>query len=287
MTHQEKITFQWLGAAHLHIVHKNRRIILDPLYTRLPGDIPHLEVTGDDIDGIDYLLLTHAHLDHSLDFPFLLSKYDPEAYAPKKYVEGLRKKKSYSDFRFNFSKCHSLEQFKGQMFTANEIEITPYQIGTETIDFWFIRSMFIRPWRHRKPQVIPYGFKWLGHYLFCNCFAYHFHFPPDGKTMLYFGNLTDEVNELDPVDKVHILAIPYCPANNKWLMQTQFLINRFKPDVTMIHHFDNFMHPYTLSKYLDLNGYQKAIYDKCPDAKLYFSRFYKSVDMDDIIGHKK
>ncbi|MCJ7773462.1 MAG: MBL fold metallo-hydrolase [Desulfobacterales bacterium] len=287
MAHQDEIIFQWFGAAHHHILYKNRRIVIDPLYTRLPGDIPHLEDTEDDIDSIDYLLLTHAHLDHSMNFPSLLKKLDPEAYAPEKYLIGLKKKKPHSELRLNLSKCHFLEKVKGQVFNANEIEVTPYQIGTETIDFWFIRSMFIRPWLHRKPQVIPYGFKWLGHHLFCNCFAYHFLFPPDGKTMLYFGNLTDEVIELDHVDKVNILAIPYCPANNKWLNQSQFLINRFKPDVTMIHHFDNFMNPYTLSKYLDLSGYQKAIYDKCPEANLYFSRFCKSVHITDIIGHKK
>jgi len=286
MANREKITFQWLGAAHYHILYKNCRIILDPLYTRLPGDFPHLELTANTINWIDCLLLTHAHLDHSHDFPNLLSTFDAKAYAPDRYLSDLKNKKIYPDYTFDVSKCHSLEKIKGHMFKANEIEITPFQIGTEQIDFWFIRSMFIRPWRHKKPQAIPYGLKWLGHYLFCNCFAYHFHFPSIEKSMLYFGNLTDQVDELDIVDRVHILAIPYCPANNKWLKQSQFLINRFKPDVTLVHHFDNFMHPYTLAKYLDLNHYQKAISEKCPNARLLFSKFCKSIEIDDILNHK-
>jgi phosphoribosyl 1,2-cyclic phosphodiesterase len=282
MNYKDRITFQWHGAAHHHISYNNMKIIVDPLYTRLRGDIPHLEVTKEDVQKIDYLLLTHGHLDHSMDFPYLLAKHNPEAYAPEEYLNDIQRGKAHSDLEFDLSKCHSLEKVKGKTFRISEIEVTPYQIGTEEIDFWFIRSMCIRPWLHLKPRVIPFGLKWLRHHLFCNCFAYLFRFPPDGDTMLYFGNLTDKVEELEKIDRVHTLAIPYCPANNKWLRQSQYLITRFKPNVTMIHHFDNFMHPYTLSKYLNLNNYRNAICEKCPDVKLYFSKFSKIVDYDDI-----
>jgi hypothetical protein len=102
--------------------------------------------------------------------------------------------------------------------------------------------------------------------------------------MLYFGNLSDKVEELGKIERVNVLAIPYCPANNKWQRQSQYLINRFQPDVTMVHHYDNFMHPYTLSKYIDLNSYRKAISETCPDAKLFFSKFCKEVGFDDIFS---
>ncbi len=72
MSDQNRITFQWHGAAHYHIFYRGLRIVIDPLYSRLKGDIPHLDVTKDDVDRIDYLLLTHGHLDHSKDFPYLL-----------------------------------------------------------------------------------------------------------------------------------------------------------------------------------------------------------------------
>ena len=282
MNYRDRITLVWHGAAHYHISYKNLKIIIDPLYTRLKGDIPHLEVTKEDLDRIDYLLLTHAHLDHSRDFPHLLAEHSPEAYAPREYLSAIQHAKAYSALKFDDSKCHSLEKAKGKTFNVSDIEVTPYQIGTEEIDFWFIRSMFIRPWRHWKPGAIPFGLKWLSHHLYCNCFAYLFRFPPDGKTMLYFGNLTDEVEELGKIRQVHVLAIPYCPANNKWQRHSQHLINRFSPDVTVVHHYDNFMHPYTLSKYIDLNSYRKAIHERCPDAKLYFSKFCKAVDFDEI-----
>ena len=282
MNSDNAVTFQWHGAAHYHISHKDLKIVIDPLYTRLPGDKPHLTVTKDDIDRIDYLLLTHGHLDHSWDFPYLVARHSPEAYAPKECLLALQNARPGSGL--DTSKHHALEDIKGKSFTIAGIEVTPYQIGTEEIDFWFIRSMFIRPWVHGKPWAIPAGIRWLTHHLFCNCFAYHFRFPHPARSMLYFGNLTGQVDELGEIERVNVLAIPYCPANRKWLQQSQSLIERFRPDVTMVHHFDNFLNPYTLSKYMNLDSYRNAIHEKCPTATFYFSRFCEKVDLTRIAG---
>ncbi len=287
MSAQNKITFQWHGAAHYHIFYRGLRIVIDPLYSRLKGDIPHLDVTKDDVDRIDYLLLTHGHLDHSKDFPYLLSKHRPESYAPEEYLNKLKKKKSCTGDILSNSNCHNLEQIKGRPFMIEDIEVTPHQIGTEDIDFWFIRAMLIRPWLYGKPGAIPDGAKWLMHHLFCNCFAFYFRFPQDGKTMLYFGNLTANVEELGNIERVNVLAIPYCPANNKWRQQSRYLINRFTNDVTLVHHFDNFMNPYTRPKHLDLGFYSKVIRQKCSNVNLLFSKFYKKVDFEEIAEAKR
>ena len=74
------------------------------------------------------------------------------------------------------------------------------------------------------------------------------------------------------IDRIDVLAIPYCPANKKWLGQSQHLIERFEPGVTLVHHFDNFLNPYTLSKYMDLGGYRRILHERCPDARFYFSK---------------
>jgi hypothetical protein len=100
--------------------------------------------------------------------------------------------------------------------------------------------------------------------------------------MLYIGNLSDRVDELKEIDRVDVLAIPYCPANKKWLRQSAYLIGRFRPDVTLIHHFDNFLNPYTLSKYMNLDDYRRAIQRHCPDARLYFSKFGREVQLAEI-----
>lgn len=277
---------KWHGAAHYHIFYKNLRIIIDPLYTRLPGDKPHLKATPQDLEGVDYLLLTHGHLDHSWDFTELALKHNPEVFAPEECLADIEKAEARSGLRFDKSKWRSLEKIEGTAFNIADIEVTPYRIGTEEIDFWFIRSMFVRPWIHGRPTATGVGLKWLTHHVFGNCFAYLFRFPAEDKTMLYFGNLTAQVDELREIESVDVLAIPYCPANQKWLQQSALLIERFKPEVTMVHHFDNFMNPFTLSKYMNLDNYRKAIHERRPDAKLYFSKFEQEVNLADVTAAK-
>jgi len=282
-----QVRLKWHGAAHYHILCQDMRIVVDPLYTRLPGDVPHLEAKKEDLERIDCLLLTHGHLDHSCDFPYLLFKHAPAAYAPEEYLQALKRGAKRDKRGFDFSKCHSREDLEGTPFQVGDVEITPYRIGTEEIDLWFVRSMFVRPLIHKMPATAPFGLRWLTHHLKCNCFAYLFRFPQDQKTMLYFGNLTDQVESLQKIGRVNVLALSYCPSNKKWKTQSRYLIRRFSPDVVLVHHFDNFMNPYTLSKYLDLADYKQAICEECPDAILVFAKFNKMVTFEEIAGAKK
>jgi L-ascorbate metabolism protein UlaG (beta-lactamase superfamily) len=278
------ISFQWHGAAHYQIRYQNLEIFLDPLYTRLPGDEPHLDVTRDDPERIDHLLLTHGHLDHSWDVPHLVAKHHPEVHAPGECLQDVQREAKRSGTELDLTKWHSLESTKGKTFGIADIDVTPYQIGTEEIDFWFIRSMLWRPWRHATPSAIPAGIRWATHHLFGNCFAFHLRFPFRETTLLYFGNLTEQVTEMSGIDRVDVLAIPYCPANKKWLRQSQRLIERFRPAVTLVHHFDNFLNPFTSPKYMNLGDYRRALHERCPDARFYFSKFLRKVDLGEIVG---
>jgi len=44
------------------------------------------------------------------------------------------------------------------------------------------------------------------------------------------------------------------------------------------------MNPFTLSKYMNLDGYRSSLQESCPDAKLYFSKFLREVDLTEILG---
>ena len=280
-THDEnhkKVLLTWHGCAHYHIDYENIKIVVDPLYTRPPGDIPHLNISKDAADRIDYLLLTHAHVDHSWDFPYLVSKHHPEAYGPKNYLEYIKKKEGRWGLSLDRSRLHELETENGKTFYIKGIEVTPFQIGTEWIDFWFIRTTILRPFRHWSFSAMPAAHKFLLYHLRDNCFSYHFRFSSSDTTMLYFGNLTDQVDELSTINQVNVLAIPYCPANKKWLSHTQFLIERFTPRYVLVHHYDNFWHPYTHTTYRNLKDYKNAVLNKVPGANIVFSKFLEPIN---------
>ncbi|MCP5068971.1 MAG: MBL fold metallo-hydrolase, partial [bacterium] len=270
--------FEWHGAAHYQIDYQGLKILIDPLYTRLPGDQPHLSVTRDDLDRVDHILLTHAHLDHARDFAYLAAKHDPEIYAPAGCQRAVERMARRQGTTLSASKYHRLEEANGKTCTIADLDVTPYPIGTEEIDLWFLRSMFMRPLANATPSAFPEGFRWLTHHLFGNCFAFHFRFPSLDKTMLYFGNLTEQVDALGGLDSVDVLALPYCPANKNWIQQSRYLIERFRPSVTLVHHFDNFLNPFTRSKYMSLAEYRTNVQAGCPDTRFYFSKFQRQVD---------
>ena len=283
MGSQEKIKLSWHGTAHYHISYKDLRIVIDPLYSRPPGDRPHLTATREGLGRVDYLLLTHGHMDHSWDFPHLAAKHRPIAYAPQAYLGFIRQMASSWSLEFDASRFHALDEANGKSFFMYDIEVTPYQIGTEELDFWFFRTMIMRPLRHWAFGAVPAAIAFLRYHLREKCFAYHFRFPYEDTTMLYLGNLTDQVEELRKIERVNVLAIPYCPANRKWLSHTAYLIGRFSPDVTMVHHFDDFWYPYTDGRYRDLGSYRDVVREAHPNAKLYFSKFCKEVELTEIV----
>jgi hypothetical protein len=264
----EQVMLTWHGCAHYHIEHKDIKIIIDPLYTPPPGDIPHLTATKDDINKLDHLLLTHAHKDHSWDFPYLASKFHPQVYAPERNLSHIQKKEKQWKCKFDSSKFHTLEAVENKPFNIKDIEVTPFQIGTEEIDFWFLKQSMIKTiqnWAYK--EAVQAVFRFLLFQLKGNCFSYLFKFPPSGKA---------------EIENVNVLLLPYCPANKKWTQQSHYLIGRFTPEVTLVFHYDNFWNPYTHATYLSLNWYKKTILSKFPDLNLKFSKFLEKRNFDEI-----
>ena len=109
MTSDHRVTLSWHGAAHYQIGYQGLKTLIDPLYNRLPGDRPHLEPSRDHLDRIDYLLLTHGHLDHSWDVPYLATRHHPEVYAPAECLRDVRREAERSGASFDMQSCHALD----------------------------------------------------------------------------------------------------------------------------------------------------------------------------------
>lgn len=256
--------------------------LIDPLYTRLPGGRPTLTQRPSDLGRLDYILLTHGHLDHARDFTSLALQYRPTVYATQSCIDDLQARGGLGDR----SKEHCLDEEHGRRFRIGDMAVTPYEVGSEEVDLWFLREMFARPLRHRRLAAYPEGVRWLTTNLRDRCFVYHFELGSSSSpaTMLYFGHLTDDVQALEGIDAVTVLALPFCPANDRWAEHSQYLINRFRPEVTLVHHFDDFLHPYTSSQYMNLSTYATKVRRGAPTARFFFSKFERDVRLEQIRG---
>ena len=280
MTESARLRLRWCGAAHYQLRTDDVLTLIDPLYTRLPGGRPDLLHGPEDLGHIDGILLTHGHLDHARDLAALGLRYDPLVYATRACIDDLARARGRAGH--DAPRAHDLEALRGRPFSVGSLTFTPYRVGPEVVDRWFLGQMVIRPLRHRRPGALVEGVRWLTHNLLDRCFAYHVVTGKRGRTILYFGHLTDQVTDLASIDHVDVLAVPYCPANRQWARHTQHLVNRFRPEVTLVHHFDDFMHPYTSARYLDLGEYAEQVRRGAPSARFFFSKFEKDVTLDQI-----
>ena len=64
------------------------------------------------------------------------------------------------------------------------------------------------------------------------------------------------------------------------MAHTKYLVGRFAPEVVLVHHYDNFWHPYTHPRYRDLNACQSAVKEEFPNAHIYFPRFLEDLDFE-------
>jgi hypothetical protein len=44
------------------------------------------------------------------------------------------------------------------------------------------------------------------------------------------------------------------------------------------------MNPFTLGKYMNLDDYRRAVHERCPNTRFYFSKFLREVDLAEITG---
>ena len=71
------ITMRWLGTACFEIVIPNKQtIVIDPFL----DDSVSAPITSDEIEGCDYIFLTHGHYDHVLDVGKLAERFNPKIF---------------------------------------------------------------------------------------------------------------------------------------------------------------------------------------------------------------
>ena len=150
------LRLRWCGAAHYQLRLGETLALIDPLYTRLPGGRPALSHDAEDLGRLDYILLTHGHLDHARDFTRLTLRYDPTVYAPRSCLDELARARG--GMAPVPSREHCLDATCGRTFSIGELAVTPHRVGPEDVDLWFLGEMLTRPLRTPpRSQDAPAG----------------------------------------------------------------------------------------------------------------------------------
>lgn len=69
-----ELSLRWLSVTCFEMKIGGMTIVTDPFVTDSPGT----DLTADVIEGVDLILLTHAHWDHVTDIPLLMRRFEPK-----------------------------------------------------------------------------------------------------------------------------------------------------------------------------------------------------------------
>ena len=95
------MTFQikWLGTACFEIrMESQKSIVIDPYV----DDSVSVPFTWDQVEGCDYIFLTHGHYDHVLDVGKLTNRFNPEIFCSREVADALIEHQGIEPERFAY-----------------------------------------------------------------------------------------------------------------------------------------------------------------------------------------
>jgi len=88
---------RWLGTACFEIRPENKKtIVIDPYL----DDSVSAPITSDQVEGCDYIFITHGHYDHVLDVGKLATRFDPEIFCSREVADALAEHQDIDPGRF-------------------------------------------------------------------------------------------------------------------------------------------------------------------------------------------
>lgn len=119
------------GANHEIVLPNGKRVLIDPFYM----DCTAKDFSRDDVSGADYIILTHAHLDHDSDLGYLANKFQSKVFVGAMSAEAVLKfhKIPYDNL---------IPVFPGQTYTMDGV----------TFKFWQAKHNPFGPKRTYDPE---------------------------------------------------------------------------------------------------------------------------------------
>jgi L-ascorbate metabolism protein UlaG (beta-lactamase superfamily) len=267
-----QLEMTWLGAAGWLLRHRDHTVAIDPFFQRPPAARPHLPIRRDELPLLDYLLLTHGHFDHSADVPYLAATRARTTYVPRALLRDLDREWSRlpASRRRRERDWHGVDG--GERLTIGDLEVSFHRIGTERFDLGMLRASLGKLLRGGDRRDWVTALRFLRTHIYGRCFAVLLHDRAAARKLVFFGNLTTNVDELARVHPdIDVAVLPYCPANGDWLAESIHVARALRPPVVLVHHFDQFLPPVTVG--LDLPTYVRGVEDAVPGTTVHIPKF--------------
>lgn len=108
------VRIRWLNDACYELVLPNgKHILVDPYVDESKFRI----LSYQDIDQVDYLLISHTHFDHVLGLPNILSRFEPQVYAG--HISGMELAERYDIPAYLMNLCSAGDRIETEDFTLD------------------------------------------------------------------------------------------------------------------------------------------------------------------------
>lgn len=224
------MNIQWYGTASFAISDGKTRILFDP-YLRPNKKLP--EIKMEDFSGADAILLTHGHIDHTMDVPKVMETYrELPVYCTAAPTETLKK------FGVAASRINTVAP--DDKFTIGDFSIRVIRSKHVVFDFGFV-MLAIPRFAVMLHKAIPYFIKSLSYPEADETVMYEI--ENGGKKVLISGSFgTVEGAEYTHNPDMFVFTFNGSMTVDKLGME---FMKEIKPSTILLSHFDNSFPPFT------------------------------------------
>lgn len=278
MEEEGPLRFRWLGVAGIELKAIDTTLIIDPYFTRVPfykmwigKVIPDRKLIKKHLKYCDHLLITHAHIDHLMDVPDVISNTGCKTYGSENTCKILSfcEIPQYSISRIKKGDILNMDDFKVEVLRANHREVPGFGFGK-------LEEGISPPFTARQ-------------YRMDECFS--FHIAAMGITLLTDPGIANVPKNLREAD-ILFTSVTY---SEKYF---RTLFDAVGPKVLIPIHWDNFFYPlsrplrpyykyvpgkFPFLKKVDLGQFEKDIKKIEPDIKVLIPEIFRSYELDSLL----
>ncbi|MGV9172475.1 MAG: MBL fold metallo-hydrolase [Promethearchaeia archaeon] len=285
-----QIKLKWLGTAAYVLSLNDTRLLFDPFFFRNEESSPVLKTKREELEQIDAVFITHAHIDHVTDAAWFAENRNVPVYTSEvgkknmiKWCEG--EIIDFETYGFNFqAKPYSLtEKGKNNIhpITAQDHLKINEEVDVDAIKSEHVKFDFNTIWARLKSwdfwknikNIAPLGKDLPMGEVFGYCTNYK------DKKIVGFGSLYHKYgDELDKYADADVFIAPLAGNSAKHIAEKSCkMIDHLRPKIVVPVHWDNFFPP--ISRLEDLDPFFEKMEKEYPEIQVFMPKMDEEIEL--------